>query len=194
MIVRPTETIRQQRGLGGYSAPLGFVFVNVLVLCGISALLAVFTSSATYYSTRRYRVRGRGMLICGAVVRMLAVAPLVALATGIYHLSALAFGGRGGLPATFRAIALSSVAWVLLGAVALIWSAIFPHIPLITWLVGIAGLGWSTWLVAIGFRELHEMPSGRAIPAAIVPALVYVAMVIALIAGVSARMASGASA
>lgn len=93
--------------------------------------------------------------IIGGIIGIFIVGPWL-------HIWVCLFGGRNGLVQTIKAVIYGETPALLLG-----WIPIVNYIAMI----------WSIILGIIGLRQLHGLPTGKAVLAAI-PALIFIAAVI----------------
>ncbi len=83
------------------------------------------------------------------------------------HIFVYAVGGKKGLEQTIKAVMYGSTPGLLLG-----W------IPIIGFIAGI----WSLVLEILGIRQLHELTTGKAVLAVIIPLVIIIIVVVALFA------------
>lgn len=171
IITGPGEIIAQQKGYFGFSKPVQFLFWNCVVLCAGSAIIGFLGSLLGNGGGIPFGILG---ILCSATFLLVCLVVTLLIAAAFYHVFVAMFGGGGGYSVTFRSMALGSVPWVVTSLLSALIHALSPSLDVVANLVALAGVVWSTVVVAVAFRELHEMETTKAVLAAGIPSLAVV--------------------
>ncbi len=115
---------------------------------------------------------GSGALPASTYVSVLIAAPFflfifLFVMAGVYHISVLLVGGKGGFVSTLKVLAYSIAAMVF---------EVIPYIGVpLFWF-------YSLYLYTMGFRELHKISTTRAFIAAILPVILLLLFIIIMVA------------
>lgn len=173
--------------------PIQFLFWNCVVLCAGAALVGLVRPSTALGVP--FGLLG---VFCSATFLVVILLGVLLAAAGFYHVFVLMFGGRAGFPVTFRSLALASVPWVVSSLLGNLVRAIAPTLGVVGGIISLGGIVWSSVIVAIAFRELHEMPTAKAALASAIPtALAIVGIILSVAiaaAAVAASMVAGGGA
>ncbi|MBP1930010.1 hypothetical protein J2741_002606 [Methanolinea mesophila] len=161
-LLKPVETFQMSR-----EDSLGTTFAYYIVLAIISAILVTIVYTAVASLSPLASLPGFAGLFPLFIFVFLIVAYIIGPFIGgaWVHIFVWLFGGRKGYIQTVKAMMYAATPSFLLS-----W------IPL----VSIIGSIWTLILEIIGIRELHEISTGRAVAAVIIP-IVIIVIIIALI-------------
>jgi hypothetical protein len=186
VLLNPVEFYRTMRRRGGVGAPLTFGIAGTLVGGVIGALyqLMFMTMGGGFGDFSAARDTAFvGLLSSGCIVVILPLAGIlwIVIAAGIYHLMLLLLGGaRGTFETTLRVVAYT------MGATSLL--QILPMCG--SFLAAV----WSIVVNIIGLAQAHEVSTGKAAAAVLVPivaccvviGLVWAATIAAILGGAGA--------
>lgn len=118
---------------------------------------------------------GAGAGIAGAILLFILFMILAIIGSfisgAIVHIGVYIMGGKKGIVQTIKAVMYGSTPGLLLG-----W------IPIIGFIAAI----WSLVLEILGIRQLHELTTGRAIVAVLIPVIIIVVLTVVLAAVIAA--------
>jgi hypothetical protein len=165
----PAETFRKVR-----DTDFGDTFVYFLILVliytvfSIPLMLVLLPSSwfSGVFAMFGLRTLAGFGIVFIAVMMIVAALVFLFIGSAWLHLWVYVFGGRKGYRETLKALAFGETPALLLG-----W---IPMLGILAWI-------WSVVLSVLGVRELHEVPTGRALGAVIV-AVVIPLIILALLA------------
>jgi hypothetical protein len=139
---------------GGFVAPLLYALI-VKTVGTLASVLWVFSTNSAYLE--KLGLSGNATLLVGLMIPV-ALFLNVVIEAGAVHLSLFLLGSaRENLEATFRVVCYGSGPELL------------DVIPIIG---GWAALMWKTFLIIIGLREVHQISTGRAVLAIVLPSLI----------------------
>ncbi len=165
ILFHPEETFRQLR-----DEPVGDAFVVygiLLVIYAVLSSLIAWGGILLFFSLNPFANRfghfpavSFPLLVIGTIVLF-----LVGLVIGgaILHLFVSLVGGRKGLEQTLKAVMYSSTPIFVLG-----W------IPI----VGLLAALYALFLEILAVRELHQISTGRAVLAVLLPLLIFIILVV----------------
>lgn len=182
-LLQPTEFYRTMRRTGGIGKPVAYGLIGTVLGGLFGAVYQMLMSSLmpTFGGAEAVRQQAfMGMMSAGCVFVVLPFIAVVSMfvAAGIYHVMLLLLGGaRFGFETTMRVVAYSSGSTSLIGLVPICGGPI--------------GAVWGIVLNIIGLAQAHEIPTGKAAAAVLIPVvlccvlgvLFYVAVIAAVIAG-----------
>ena len=143
---------------GNLGSALLFAFLTGMTSTLLSLVWWVPFSGFEEFETVLGVQMGRDVLGAAVLMFPFALVMLIFVSSAIYHLSLLMLGcSRHGWEATFRAVCYSY------------GPQLFAIVP---WCGGMVATVWQFVIMVIGFRELHETTTGRALFAALLPFLV----------------------
>ena len=136
-------------------AALGFFAVILLIFSVLSSIVDLnFTNPVG--------------LVIGIIVGYIFLFVITFIGAAILHLFVYLVGGRAGIEQTIKAVLYAFTPYGLIG-----W------IPF----VGLLGMLWSFVLTILGIRELHDLSTGKAALAVILPFIIF--LVLLMIVGVA---------
>ncbi|MFC2173828.1 YIP1 family protein [Acidobacteriota bacterium] len=166
----PAETFRRMKTGGDIGSPL--LFGVILGTFGMVAGL-FWNWVMQNLNLMGGEVSAEEMMIANIVMLAIAVlSPLLIavgffISAGIYHVCLMIVGGeRSGFEATFRTVAYGNGA-----------ASLFQLVPMCG---GLISMVWSIVILIIGFREMHETSTGKAVLAVFLPMIACCAVIIIL--------------
>ena len=179
-LLNPVETFNQTKE-DSITDAIKFFLPLLLVFAVLLGVLAILGMAAM--GSMMGEFMPLGMLGGGALAVMTIIFTIIALIVGIFidgvivHIFAYLMGARNGIGQTIKAVIYGCAPLFLIG-----W------IPTI----GIIGVVWSFVLEVIGIREYHEISTGRAVIALILPVIIIVIlMVVFFISIIGSLMSMG---
>lgn len=177
LLTEPSKTFDASKG-----DTLGDAIKYYVVIVAVYSLLSAILFAAAFSTFSSMMGLGQlGMLAgMGAGAAGAAVIFVILLVIGIIgvfisgailHIGVYIVGGKKGITQTLKAIIYGSTPGLLLG-----W------IPVVGFLASI----WSLILEILGIRQLHELTTGRAIVAVIIPLIIIAVLVVILAAVIAA--------
>lgn len=190
----PVDTFRRVAD----SPPLGrialiFAVVNILV-----AVMGYYTSSRVYFGDMDHLI-GPVARMTEAIIPLLAVGGLLyqfvkwVVFSGLLHLVAELYGGRGrvtGVLAVTGLAGLPSILFIPVQLLVLITGWDGPAATWVTVMSGLAAFVWGVALVVLGLREVHRLSTWRSLAAVLTPAAALIIIVILLIIGMAGVFAA----
>lgn len=186
--LHPVRTFREV----AVSAPVGRALFLYLLVSAAGALMAVLTTPRLAPHPQLAAVSG-GFGFAVAVMFLAWALAKLFVYSGLLHLVAEFFGGRGSARGVFTVYGLASLPTLVL----------VPWHLLVTWLPGYLRVGltvpvalgifvWTVVLLILGVREVHGLTTARAALVVLVPpaalALGVLAAAASLLAGVGAHL------
>jgi len=104
-------------------------------------------------------------LVVGIIVGYIFLFVIIFINAAILHLFVYLVGGRGGVEQTIKAVLY-----------------VHSHLTACGWIpfVGLLGMLWSIILTIFGIRELHDLSTGKAVIAVILPVILLIILVMVL--------------
>lgn len=150
------------------------------VIIGIAALSSTAgLSQASFDALGRVQLEAvlRALLSGGVILSVIGYV----IGTGILHLAALVFGGKGTFAGLFSAIGFAQFPMILSFPLMVLGRVGGPAVMGLT-IVGSVGLAlWVVALSVVALREAHAMPTGAAIGTYVAAALVPIALVVGIV-------------
>ena len=148
---------------GGHGSPFVFFVLNHAVYAVANLILStlmVFLMFGLSMGSGGGRAEGIGFMIGwvvgGTIMQFMIAVVWLYVGSAIYHVGAMLVGSRAPFERTLRVLAFSSAP--------VVWSAL-PYMG------GVISLVWTLILYVFGFRRLHGLTTGRAVAAALPPAV-----------------------
>ena len=155
-------------------------FLNSFIVLSVSTIIFAFLGySINFFSSYFYSGFGSALFyplffsfssffgsgIIYSIVYLIFIIAVSFVGAAIYHISAIILGSKEGYMQSYKLYAYSYSPFIVLSS-----------IPVI----GLLSIFYSFYLTYVGYRTLHNLPTGRAVAAAIVPPGLFLAILIVL--------------
>lgn len=180
------------------SPPLGRAALIFAVVNILGAVMGYYTSSRVYLEDMD-QIIGPAARMLGAIIPLFVVGGLIfqfvkwIVFSGILHLVAELFGGKGrasGVLAVTGLAGLPSILFIPVELLVLITGWDGPAVTWITALSGLAAFVWGVVLVVLGLREVHGFSTWRSLAVVLTPAAALIILIIMFIIGMTGIFAA----
>lgn len=154
LLVQPVAAFQELKGKPIIAA-LGFFAVILLIFSVLSSIVDLNFANPLG-------------LVIGIIVGYIFLFVITFIGAAILHLFVYIVGGRAGVEQTIKAVLYAFTPYGLIG-----W---IPYI-------GLLGMLWSFILTILGIRELHDLSTGKAVLAVILPFIIL--LVLGMILGIA---------
>lgn len=167
----PTEHFRTETRMDGFSYPLKFAVISLVIAGFFNAVKTGFIGSTLY---RNLLPLGSSVALAGAA---LVISPIVGLAgllvwSGVVHLFSSAFGGSGSYSDTLAVFEYASAINPI--------SALVTVVPMVGGIAGLLLSIYAVYIQIVGIMEAHDLDSWRAGASVVLPGLIVIGVALAL--------------
>ena len=194
MFSNPSDFFRRQRGQMDRTKPMYYA----LIWAAISIVLNIVTGNSAFGMPNGRNPAADpamigGALVCGVPLGLAMMVVGIYIMAGYLHLFAMMFGRQPQFSGTFRAMIYSWTPTTIAGIIGALMVKL-THQPAINGIFGLIGLVATAYLLTVAYKEIHEMETGKAALAAILPLVVAVGIFVFLFAALFLAAAGAANA